>query len=25
VVVDIPIDYSDNQALGKTMLPDQFY
>ncbi|MDN6418590.1 MAG: thiamine pyrophosphate-dependent enzyme, partial [Lactiplantibacillus plantarum] len=25
VVVDIPIDYSDNKALGKTMLPDQFY
>ncbi|MFC6180641.1 acetolactate synthase AlsS [Lactiplantibacillus daowaiensis] len=25
VVVDIPIDYSDNQALGQTMLPDQFY
>lgn len=25
VIVDIPIDYSDNKALGKTMLPDQFY
>jgi len=25
VIVDIPIDYSDNQALGQTMLPDQFY
>ncbi|WP_338207965.1 acetolactate synthase AlsS [Lactiplantibacillus paraxiangfangensis] len=25
VVVDIPIDYSDNKALGQTMLPDQFY
>lgn len=25
VIVDIPIDYKDNQALGKTILPDQFY
>ncbi|CAM3175691.1 acetolactate synthase AlsS [Lactiplantibacillus plajomi] len=25
VVIDVPIDYSDNKALGKTMLPDQFY
>ncbi|MEG0158681.1 MAG: acetolactate synthase AlsS [Carnobacterium sp.] len=25
VIVDIPIDYKDNQELGKTILPDQFY
>ncbi|WP_159722518.1 acetolactate synthase AlsS [Enterococcus sp. CSURQ0835] len=25
VVIDIPIDYSDNQKLGETILPDQFY
>lgn len=25
VVVDIPVDYSDNHELGKTILPDQFY
>lgn len=25
VVVDIPIDYSDNKKLGQTILPDQFY
>lgn len=25
VIVDIPIDYKDNQALGKTILPNQFY
>lgn len=25
IIVDIPIDYKDNQALGKTILPDQFY
>lgn len=25
VVVDIPVDYSDNEALGAAMLPDQFY
>ncbi|MBV7389654.1 MULTISPECIES: acetolactate synthase AlsS [Enterococcus] len=25
VIIDVPIDYSDNQELGKTMLPDQFY
>ncbi|MCI1986673.1 MAG: acetolactate synthase AlsS [Lactobacillus sp.] len=25
VVVDIPVDYSDNPALGQAMLPDQFY
>lgn len=25
VIVDIPIDYSDNKELGKTILPDQFY
>jgi acetolactate synthase-1/2/3 large subunit len=24
VVVDIPIDYSHNPELGKTLLPDQF-
>ena len=25
VIIDIPIDYSDNKELGKTILPDQFY
>ena len=25
VVIDIPIDYTDNKELGKTILPDQFY
>ena len=25
VIIDIPIDYSDNKELGKTLLPDQFY
>ena len=25
VIVDIPIDYSSNHELGKTILPDQFY
>lgn len=25
VIIDIPIDYSDNPDLGKTILPDQFY
>lgn len=25
VVIDIPIDYSGNQKLGETILPDQFY
>lgn len=25
VIVDIPIDYSDNKKLGQTILPDQFY
>ncbi|QIL49504.1 acetolactate synthase AlsS [Vagococcus hydrophili] len=25
VVIDIPIDYSDNPDLGKSILPDQFY
>ncbi|WEV44555.1 acetolactate synthase AlsS [Streptococcaceae bacterium ESL0687] len=25
VVIDIPIDYSDNINLGKTILPDEFY
>ncbi|WP_291290931.1 acetolactate synthase AlsS [Enterococcus sp.] len=25
VVIDIPVDYSDNAELGKTILPDQFY
>jgi len=25
VIIDIPVDYSDNAALGKTILPDQFY
>ncbi|ANK62387.1 acetolactate synthase [Loigolactobacillus backii] len=25
VIVDIPIDYSDNKNLGETILPDQFY
>ncbi|MGY3766537.1 acetolactate synthase AlsS [Vagococcus vulneris] len=25
VVIDVPIDYSDNAELGKTILPDQFY
>ncbi len=25
VVVDIPIDYRDNEKLGETLLPDQFY
>lgn len=25
VIIDIPIDYQDNEALGKTILPDQFY
>ena len=25
VIIDIPIDYSDNKKLGKTILPDQFY
>lgn len=25
VIIDIPIDYSDNQDLGKSILPDQFY
>ena len=25
VIIDIPVDYSDNADLGKTILPDQFY
>lgn len=25
VVIDIPIDYRDNEKLGETILPDQFY
>lgn len=25
VIIDVPVDYSDNAELGKTMLPDQFY
>lgn len=25
VIIDIPIDYTDNKELGKTVLPDQFY
>ena len=25
VIIDIPIDYSDNKELGKTILPEQFY
>lgn len=25
VIIDIPIDYSDNKDLGKSILPDQFY
>ncbi|MGG5368767.1 acetolactate synthase AlsS [Enterococcus sp. AZ196] len=25
VIIDIPINYSDNKELGKTILPDQFY
>jgi len=25
VVIDIPIDYQDNEKLGETILPDQFY
>jgi len=25
VIVDIPVDYSHNEALGEAMLPDQFY
>lgn len=25
VIIDIPIDYSDNKELGKTIIPDQFY
>ncbi len=25
VIIDIPIDYSDNKELGQTILPDQFY
>ncbi|EOI01855.1 acetolactate synthase, catabolic [Enterococcus moraviensis ATCC BAA-383] len=25
VVIDIPIDYRDNETLGETILPDQFY
>ena len=25
VIIDIPIDYSDNPDLGKSILPDQFY
>lgn len=25
VIIDIPIDYTDNKELGKTILPDQFY
>ncbi|QLE66278.1 Acetolactate synthase catabolic [Furfurilactobacillus rossiae] len=24
VIVDVPVDYSHNQELGKTLLPDQF-
>ena len=25
VIIDIPINYADNQKLGQTILPDQFY
>ena len=25
VIIDIPIDYRDNEKLGETILPDQFY
>lgn len=25
VIIDVPVDYSDNQELGKTLLPDQLY
>ena len=25
VIIDIPVDYSDNEKLGEKMLPDQFY
>ncbi|EPI00736.1 acetolactate synthase [Enterococcus faecalis 13-SD-W-01] len=25
VIIDIPIDYQDNEKLGETILPDQFY
>ncbi|BDR55975.1 acetolactate synthase AlsS [Xylocopilactobacillus apis] len=25
VIVDVPVDYSDNEELGQAMLPDQFY
>mgnify|MGYP000707696160 CR=1 FL=1 len=25
VIIDVPLDYSDNQELGKTLLPDQLY
>ncbi|KRM71581.1 acetolactate synthase AlsS [Lacticaseibacillus brantae] len=25
VIVDVPVDYSHNEALGEAMLPDQFY
>jgi acetolactate synthase-1/2/3 large subunit len=25
VIIDVPVDYSDNKMLGEKMLPDQFY